>query len=326
MYDTKRCFNKENSVNMHVSKMIESRSTQSENVCHIKPATSLDANKDNEKQISSLPTSQKRKLPISLSQQQIRSQDKDTTKANLNNVTNQLNTAMIKCSLKEKTPSNASTSSYSVMAFRRRQQKQVYTTENIFSTCPKCHRSKVEESEAMLSTNNSTSSRRTQRRSWPLYSHSTSKKMSPPISPSKFGARQSRSRSPSKKPKLKPRETSFKRPAPNMSIDNLPSTRIKTSLSKSLKRNTRPKNPGDNISTNPFPPIPLTWRRSDRSIWDDSAAQLLDMTTNFLKQIPKVSFIPRPFFLGGCLIRPIKFKMIKFLITSFIECERRSNQ
>ena len=280
--------------------MIDSRSPRSGNVCHKKPASSLDSNKDNAKQILSLPTSQKRKLPIISSQQQIRSQDIDATKPSLDDTTNQLNTAMIKCSLKQKTLSRASTSSYSVMASRRRQQKQVYTTENIFSTCPKCHRSKVEESEAISCSNNSTSSRRMQRRSWPLYSHSTSKKMSPPISPSKFGARQSRSRSPSKKPKLKPRETSLKRPAPNMSIDNLPSTRIKTSLSKSLKRTTRPKNPGDNISTNPFPPIPLTWRRSDRSIWDDSAAQLLDMTSNFLKQIPKVSFISNPFL--GCRI------------------------
>ena len=276
--------------------MIDPRSSLSENICHRKSATSLDANKDNSKQILSMPTSQKRKMPITSSHQHIRSQDSYATKLNLDDTTNQLNNATIKCSLKEKNPSRASTSSYSVMASRRRQQKQVYTTEHIFSTCPKCHRSKVEESEANSSTSNSTSSRRIHRRSWPLYSHSTSKKMSPPISPSKLGGRQSRSRSPSKKPKLKPCETSFKRPALNMSIDTLPPTRVKkTSLSKSLKRNVRPKNTGDNISTNPFPPIPLTWRRSDRSIWDDSAAQLLDMTTNFLKQMPKVSFIPSPF-------------------------------
>ena len=131
--DTKRCLNKENAVNMQISKMIDPRSPRSGNVCHERPASSLDTNKDNAKQILSLPTLQKRKLPIVSSQQQIRSQDNDPTKPSLDDATNQLNTAMIKCSLREKTPSRASTSSYSVMAFRRRQQKQVYTTENILS-------------------------------------------------------------------------------------------------------------------------------------------------------------------------------------------------
>ena len=267
--------------------MIEPQISQSENVSLEKAEPSLDKQEDSLKQILSLPASQKRKLSINLSQNETRSPANDNEHIDCS--VNQLNTAMKKCSLKEKAPSRSSTSSYSVMVCKRRQQKHVYQTEHMFPTCQKCRGIKTEELGGHSSTNNGTTTRRIQRRSWPLYSHSTSKKLSPPISPLKNVGRQNRSRSPSKRPKLKAQETCIKRPSVSMAVEKLPSTKAKGSFKKPHKRITGTKQPGDNISNYLFPPMPLTWRRSDRSIWDDSAAHLLDMTSNFLKQIPKVS-------------------------------------
>ena len=267
--------------------MIEPQISQSENVSLGKAEPSIDKQDDSLKQILSQPAPQKRKLSINLSQNETRSPIND--KEYIDCAANQLNTAMKRCSLKEKAPTRSSTSSYSVMVCKRRQQKHVYQTEHIFPTCQKCRGIKTEELSGHASSNNGATPRRIQRRSWPLYSHSTSKKLSPPISPLKNVGRQSRSRSPSKRPKLKGQETCIKKPSMSIAVEKMPSTKAKGSLKKSHKLIKGTKQPGDNISNYPFPPMPLTWRRSDRSIWDDSAAHLLDMTSNFLKQIPKVS-------------------------------------
>ena len=241
---------------------------------------------DNSVQILSLPTSQARNLPISLSQLEGRSQSNDnfTTHKEIDFATNNLNYSLRKCSIKEKSPHRSSATSYSVMLCKRKQQKHVYNTEHLFPTCQKCHRIKMEESEEKVST----TTRRMQRRSWPLYSHSTSKKLSPPISPSKNSCRKSRSKSPLKSQNLNPRDSSLNKTPVHKPEENFPLTKLKRSMKKPRKRHPGNRQPGDNISNNPFPPIPLTWRRPDRSIWEDSAAHLLDMTTSFLKQIPKV--------------------------------------
>ena len=74
----------------------------------------------------------------------------------------------------------------------------------------------------------------------------------------------------------------------NVLISNHPRKIKRSNFAPRLKHK-----PGDTISNHEFPPMPVAWRKSNRSIWDDSAAHLLDMTMNFLKNIPKVKQIVR---------------------------------
>ena len=205
--------------------------------------------------------------------------------------TNALEESFKRCSLEIK-PSCNSETSYSVMHYKRKQQKQIFTTEHLLPTCQKC-RSELEEGQE-VQTNSNSRSRKMQRRSWPLYSHSISKKMSPPISPIKSG--QLKSRKGSKSPASPCKDQELKVQIPIVSNSNatkpeckMPLKKLKRNLKRNYNKNRKNLQTGDTISFNPFPPIPITWRSSNRSLWDDSAAHLLDMTTSFLKKIPKVT-------------------------------------
>ena len=90
--------------------------------------------------------------------------------------TSSLEDSFERCSLSNKPPLRSSSTSYSVMLHKRRQQKQIFTTEHLFSTCHKC-RSKMEEGHEKPLVNSTTRSRRIQRRSWPIYNPPNSKKL-----------------------------------------------------------------------------------------------------------------------------------------------------
>ena len=209
-----------------------------------------------------------------------------------NSDANALENAFKRCSLRNK-PSSSCTS-YSVMVCKRRQQRQVFTTENLLPTCNKC-RSEKEHGSDEIPLGSQTRSRRTQRRSWPIYSHSSSKKLSPPLSPLKRENQKlhKRSKSPASISKESPSKKKY-----SISRNSAARSFEQDSRLSKQKRNAytqgnindKSKATGDTISFNPFPPIPLTWRRPGRSMWDDSAAHLLDMTVTFLRKLPKVKF------------------------------------
>ena len=207
-----------------------------------------------------------------------------------------LTDAFQRCSV-NKTPPRTSTTSYSVMFCKRRQQKQIFTTEHLLPACQKCSLGLDEKQKQKPLPSSGSRSRRIQRRSWPMYNNSTSKKLSPPVSPLKsdhpkkhiaYKRPISSSRDRRLKDQGRTHSKSEIKETKNVLISNHPRKIKRSNYAPRLKHK-----PGDTISNHEFPPIPVAWRKSNRSIWDDSAAHLLDMTMNFLKNIPKVKQIVR---------------------------------
>ena len=207
-----------------------------------------------------------------------------------------LSRAFQKCYV-NKTPPRTSTTSYSVMFCKRRKRKQIFTTEHLLPACQKCSLGLDEEQKQKPLPSSGSRSRRIQRRSWPVYNNSTSKKLSPPVSPLKsdhpkkhiaYKGPISSSSDRMLKDQGRTHSKSDIKETKNVLISNHPRKLKRSNYAPRLKHK-----PGDTISNREFHPIPVAWRNSNRSIWDDSAAHLLEMTMSFLKDIPKVKQIAR---------------------------------